>query len=1062
MSEASDTHSTGSGITSAVDSSDNTPPHSTTHASADAHYPPQVLLVSQSTVNELTQQYNVINNIHSQSNSNSLQKPATPKTVTNTDNEQCAKTETLSKFESTKTNYPTIATINTVYAMQSNISPYESSDEFDCDYFDKSNITTDTDTDESMNQEEAKINFDNKQLETDIDNEFKDQISDNNLLFNYKRVALGKTYISGASQYPPRLSKHHTAGVYNPKTDKCTNLIVIDNHVQAHSINNVIYYDVPNVLIDNHAQIYNIIGDTGIEVQKQEDEKDNIGVILSIEQLTFTDHVLHQNYDKNKDIIIESRLRKWHVTVPMAMEDGSIQQIRMFADPGANSACVRTEWAAKHFYSMIIRNSKYATLDTPGGKIHPKYQLQVAFPCKNGITLRAKMFLVDDLPVDILADINLLEAFGYHFKDEVPPIFRHEAKEDLDLELPEYGKEYRVKKSPPPNWFQQYKQHKHEHCMSDPTTVHAIQKPSPYDHLQANDQTIYHHSVGSLIQDNNDSNYNSSEEYDLNSVQYDKQPSLEPTVEPQHTTMVTQNTTYVNNADIRIHLSSNPNEIVDASKINMDELPTVDCTKPTHLKPILNAINNKCPTNTSTKQNQDGNSKPVSSVYLHCMFIMAKRSYLATQEEIDEAKAKFKDDKLVWNNFDYLKEYPKVFGPRLANLYEGVMKLLTQYSTAFATHEYSRKTMNVPATRLGIKPEHRSKTMYAPQYPINRDARLGMIFWTYKNELNGFWKKIPQSLHCMPHLMVPKKRNGQVYKHRPAFDARVVNQYTKLKPIYMPTQSDYDELHSRKSFTTIADVKNCFDCMPLHVMDQKYAISMPPQGLYQMLHWAYGFMNATPNMQEISNRVALKILDTLIYIDDITIKHPFDANTKQILTHLERFLKTCILFNIQLHPTKFFVAVTKAECFAFIYTLVGSRVGPSYEKKVRTICLAYPTTGSEMRTFLGILAYIARYIFKYAYFTFWLQQLIDNTNVKARLQWTPQAKLAFQQIIHLINNLPLLYYPNRIGRFCVQTDASNYAEGAVLFQSQTNQTRYSWSMLSLESTFIKTTIFTFH
>ena len=266
-----------------------------------------------------------------------------------------------------------------------------------------------------MDQEEIKINFDNKQLETDIENEFKNDFSDNNLLFNYQRVALGKTYISGASQYPPRLSRYHTAGAYNPTTNTCTNLIVVDNYVQPQSINNIVFHDVPNLLIDTESQISHIMGDTGIEIRKQKDERDNIGIITSIEQITFTDHILHQDYDEKKDVIIESKLRKWHVTVPMAMEDGTIKQIRMFADPGANSACVRTAWAAQWFRSMILRNSKYATLATPGGKIHPKYQLQVAFPCKNGVTLRAKMFLVDDLPVDILADISLRMKYLQYF-----------------------------------------------------------------------------------------------------------------------------------------------------------------------------------------------------------------------------------------------------------------------------------------------------------------------------------------------------------------------------------------------------------------------------------------------------------------------------------------------------------------------------------------------------------------------------------------------------------------------------------------------------------------------
>ena len=42
---------------------------------------------------------------------------------------------------------------------------------------------------------------------------------------------------------------------------------------------------------------------------------------------------------------------------------------------------------------------------------------------------------MNQLPVDMLCDINMLKAFGYKFKDEVPPIFRHDEEKDIDLDL---------------------------------------------------------------------------------------------------------------------------------------------------------------------------------------------------------------------------------------------------------------------------------------------------------------------------------------------------------------------------------------------------------------------------------------------------------------------------------------------------------------------------------------------------------------------------------------------------------------------------------------------------
>ena len=45
----------------------------------------------------------------------------------------------------------------------------------------------------------------------------------------------------------------------------------------------------------------------------------------------------------------------------------------------------------------------------------------------------------------------------------------------------------------------------------------------------------------------------------------------------------------------------------------------------------------------------------------------------------------------------------------------------------------------------------------------------------------------------------------------------------------------------------------------------------------------YGWKNAAPEAQRISNQVALYIGDTLAYIDDICIKHKFQNGLKGVL-----------------------------------------------------------------------------------------------------------------------------------------------------------------------------------
>ena len=86
-----------------------------------------------------------------------------------------------------------------------------------------------------------------------------------------------------------------------------------------------------------------------------------------------------------------------------------------------------------------------------------------------------------------------------------------------------------------------------------------------------------------------------------------------------------------------------------------------------------------------------GNTTTQATTFHNCMFITAKRSFIATEEEIQEAEAIHENQELEWNEFDYLKKYPKLFGKRFVGMYEMVDELMSTYKSCFATHTFSRQ-----------------------------------------------------------------------------------------------------------------------------------------------------------------------------------------------------------------------------------------------------------------------------------------------------------------------------------------------------------------------------------
>ena len=703
-------------------------------------------------------------------------------------------------------------------------------------------------------------------------------------------------------------------------------------------------------------------------------------------------------YSKTK--VVKSKTDQWYIHVPIKQEDGRTVKTWIFADSGANTPCVKTKWALETFPNMISLNKVRKVMATPGGKIKPKYSLWMSFPAKNNTTLKVKMNLVNELPVDILADINMLEAFGYSFKCETPPIFRHREIEDIDLDLKE-DDEF-IKNRSESNWFKYKTKKKLEQANS-------IQ-------LQGDDSDKI--SIIDTVYD------------DKNRVIFDDRVN-----EMKEKLRIVEKRVL---RDDRVEI-----ELIRKDNSQKERIDTTEC----NVTAIVNGLND------------DKKLKSKNNIYKRCMMLMPKESYMAQKDEIERAKALRVNEELSFPNWDYLKAYERKYGNKFKNSYQKVMEWKNKWKGIFATHTYSRKTMYTEPARLGIKPEHRDKIMYCPQYPIGAEKRIHMINYTLINEDNGFWYKIPRSQHGIPYLMVAKRNSkGVIIRYRPAFDARVVNQYCQLMQCNMPTFQDFRNLHQRKGLTTVADIKNFFDCIPLWWKDQKYAVCFTPMGIYCMLCMTYGFMNAAPEAQRRTNHLAMFVTNSLAYIDDIQIKHFMDEGIDGIIESLERLAEYCVEKNIQLNPKKFYPAIDQFDAFGISNNMIGEMMSESYKKKI--LAFAQPKTKKQMRTYTSTLNYMNNHIYKNKKLTYWLDKLIEEVDPETkhkRLVWTKEAELAWAQLQYLINNLPLLHHPTREGQFCLKVDACNYGVGAELYQDQSEEgQKADWKLIDMWSKIMPT------
>ena len=240
------------------------------------------------------------------------------------------------------------------------------------------------------------------------------------------------------------------------------------------------------------------------------------------------------------------------------------------------------------------------------------------------------------------------------------------------------------------------------------------------------------------------------------------------------------------------------------------------------------------------------------------------------------------------------------------------------------------------------------------------------------------------------------------------------------------------------------DLKHGYHQMPLHPNSRPCTAMSTPLGPMQ---W-----NVVPMGAKNGNTVFQRMLEDLLgpvrhcahpFVDDIIIGSGTEDMTEDELIEahekdLRRVLSELDKHNIVCKPTKASLFVREVQ-FAGHVVGHGQR-RPMPGKLASLHHWEKPQTISELRSFMGFCNYYLGYVRMYAELSGPLHKMLQvgkfdgRKGSKKKLAWTPEAEDAFSRLKErLLGQLGLfLVDPNK--GFALQTDASDYAVGAVLEQ----------------------------
>lgn len=236
-----------------------------------------------------------------------------------------------------------------------------------------------------------------------------------------------------------------------------------------------------------------------------------------------------------------------------------------------------------------------------------------------------------------------------------------------------------------------------------------------------------------------------------------------------------------------------------------------------------------------------------------------------------------------------------------------------------------------------------------------------------------------------------------------------------------------DELGSARVFSKL-DLTSGFHQIRLQSTDSLKTAFRTHDGHYEYRVMPFGLCNAPTTFQATMNDVFRPLLrkTVIVFFDDILV---FSANEEQHLAHLEHVFSLLSKHQFFLKASKCLFGQSQIDYLGQVVT--NGTVGPDPSKVQAILDWPTPKTLKALRGFLGLSGYYRKFIKGYASIAHPLTNLLKKYSFK----WNEDAQKAFDLLKQAMVAAPVLALPDFSAHFIVQTDASNFAMGAVLMQN---------------------------
>jgi hypothetical protein len=282
------------------------------------------------------------------------------------------------------------------------------------------------------------------------------------------------------------------------------------------------------------------------------------------------------------------------------------------------------------------------------------------------------------------------------------------------------------------------------------------------------------------------------------------------------------------------------------------------------------------------------------------------------------------------------------------------------------------------------------------------------------------------------NVVLVKKKDDTL---RCCIDYRNLNAVTHKVAYPLPrTDMCLDAMSGACWFSTF-DLRSSYHQVPLLPKDADKTAFICREGMYRFKKMPFGLCNAGATFQRLMDITlsGLSFEVCLAYLDDIIV---FSSDEASHMERLRLVLTRLLEAGLKLKPAK---CALMRRSVLFLGHIISSD-GIATDPQKTTAISEWPTPQNvkEVRTFLGICGYYRRFVDGFAAIA---KPLYALTEKNRKFEWTTQSQEAFDRLKSSLTAPPILGMPNDTDQMVLDTDASNWAIGAVLSQRQGNVER---------------------